>query len=269
MAIRPAEPPPYLRTDLTATERAAIVAVVGPLDDALVHPIRDGRGRVFQRLEFLGDSVLDLVMMVHAVVEPACPRCTSVGGDVAKLVTDQRLAKQAAASGLGSWLEWEPSHERLADLVEACAASAWLAGRWPQVTTFAAAFVHPLGPAVAAALASSPEHDSSSAPRIKVERRMGASLFELAAGYRLFTDHPDVDEGELSRLRALNHRATRIAAFARHHHLFAEAAADHPGSPLTTPDDSVVSDQVEAMLAERLLQHGADAALATADEVLR
>jgi dsRNA-specific ribonuclease len=87
--------------------------------------VRDARGRTSQRLEFLGDSALDLTLATHVAVEPDCPACPASPrrGDPARLVTDRRLAERARAHGMGDWLEWEASDDRLADLVETAVAA--------------------------------------------------------------------------------------------------------------------------------------------------
>lgn len=256
MTQRRDEPPPHLRSEVNENERAAIAAAVGPLAPELLRPIRDGRGQQFQRLEFLGDSVMDLALAVHALIEPACSNCLSVAGDVGRLVTDHALASQATAGGFGGWLEWQASPERLADLVEAAAAAAWLQGGWSQAFEVINGVVHPLSPLTLKALATgglAADQGSTS----KALRRVGASLLELAASQLVYRAAADADEGELSRRRAELHRATRIAEYARDHHVG------------TGKDDSVLSDAVEELLAQRLLSAGADLALDEATAVLK
>lgn len=242
-----------MRSSLDDDERAAIAGVVGHLSDELALPIRNARGLTFQRLEFLGDSVLDVILQVHAVIEPGCPECAEVG-DVGTLVTDHRLALRARGIGLGSWLEWDASAERLADLVEACAAAAWLAGGWSQAGDFAGKAVHPPVSRCVAALEGKEVTASTGDRR---ERRLGAAVLELAAATLVFNDRPDADEGQLSQLRAVAHRTSRVAAHARRSRVVPAVG-----------EDAVVSDRVEAWLAETLLTRGADAALADAAEVL-
>jgi len=256
MTGRPSEPPPFLRANLSDRERAEITTAVGQLSDDLVRPLRDGRGHDFQRLEFLGDSVLDVILTVHAVVEPRCARCERANGEVGRLVTDRRLGRQAEVIGLGSWLEWEASWERLADLVEACVAAAWLGGGWAQAAAFASAAVHPLN--LNCAMTLTGQSKSRQAPTgSRAERQLGAALLELAAASSLFRGHPTADEGELSRLRAASHRITRVAAYARNTHRAFGAG-----------EDAALSDRVEAWLAGQLLRRGADPALANATDVL-
>ena len=144
MAQRPDTPPAGLRADVSASERVAVEAVTGGLPPDLLRAVRDGRGREFQRLEFLGDSVLDVLLTAHAVVSPNCPECAKAGGNVGRLVTDAALAAKAEELDLGSWLEWRASPERLADLVETCIAAAWISGGWAQAIAVVERTVHPL-----------------------------------------------------------------------------------------------------------------------------
>ena len=255
MRPRPTEPPARTRLEVTSAERDAITAVLGPMPASLLAPIRDARGQRFQRLEFLGDSVLDLVVVVHLLVEPRCRACTGLDGNIGRLVTDHALAERAEAAGLGAWLEWQASPERRADLVEACVAACWLAGGWPQAADLIDLVVHPLGAGVTAILTTG-EGGAVSAGNPRTQRRAGAAVLELAASRRVFDELPTADEGALSHRRAQLHRAARVADYARRHHL-------SRGGP-----DSVASDVVESQLATTLLRDGADAALADADVVL-
>lgn len=255
---RPATPPPRLRPTVTPQERVAIELVIGPVpDDELLRAVRDGRGRAFQRLELLGDSVLDLVLAVHAVVEPGCVTCLRTGhpGEPARLVTDRRLARQARERGLGSWLEWEASDDRLADLVETSVAVAWRARGWAGACDVVAAVVHPLGSEVVHALRGG---GTDAVGQAATARRLGASVLELAAAWWVFRALPDADEGELSAARARIHRATRIAE-----QVVGSGVVDAVGDPGT------VTNRVERWLAETLLRDGADRALADAEAVLR
>jgi len=256
MTPQPNDPPPAFRLDLSPSERNAIAAVVGPLPDELARIVRDGRGTQFQRLEFLGDSVLDLVMNVHAVLEPSCRMCQSVQGDVARLVTDHQLSKRAIQSDVGSWLEWEASPQRLADLVEACLAAAWLSGSWKQATDFVEQVIHPLGEACQTALTRSAD-PSPAATGSRVERRMGSALLELASARAVFVEDLTADEGELSSRRAMLHETSNVAAYAKR-----TAVVSPVGG------DAVVADRVDAWLAAKLLSEGADAALLAAGHVI-
>jgi hypothetical protein len=245
----PDTPPPSLRPSITERERAEIESTLGPVSDPVaLRAVRDGRGKQFQRLELLGDSVLDVVLTVHRWAEPGCPSCDD--REAATVVSDLRLAEAAVRAGLGAWLEWRASDERIADLVETCVAACWLSGRWPQTVLFVDRVVHPVGGATRDALVSG----DSSLRAGRSGRRVGSALLELAAADGLVQRFPDADEGELSKRRAAVHRATAIAAI----------AATRPSAPRGDPD--MVLSQVEDEVADVLADRGADQALTFAAE---
>ncbi|MFL6286973.1 MAG: hypothetical protein ACJ73L_01085 [Actinomycetes bacterium] len=244
----PETPPPFLRPDVTEHERRQIESMLGPIPDlALLRPVRDGRGREFQRMEFLGDSVLDVVLTVHRWIEPACVTC--VQRPHTPDASDHHLAAVAARAGLGKWLEWHASHERTADLVETCVAACWLTGRWPQTLQFVNAVVHPLGERTLEALVSGVSGDPG-----RAARRVGSAVLELESGCLVYRSMPDVDEGVLSESRALRHEATAIAKRARH---LGEVA----GHRFESRDNDTVLSQVEDLVSATLGASGADAGM--------
>jgi hypothetical protein len=245
----PDTPPPSLRPSITERERAEIESTLGPVSDPVaLLAVRDGRGKQFQRLELLGDSVLDVVLTVHRWAEPGCPSCDD--REAVAVVSDLRLAEAAVQAGLGAWLEWRASDERIADLVETCVAACWLSGRWPQTVLFVERIVHPVGEATRDALVGG----DRGLRRGRLGRRVGSALLELAAADGLVQRLPDADEGELSSRRAAVHRATAIASI----------AATRPSALHGDPDTvlSMVEDEVADVLADR----GADQALTFAAE---
>lgn len=197
-------------------------------------------------MEFLGDSVLDVILAVHVWAEPRCPACAQQ--EAAAAASDVHLAAAARRAGLGAWLEWRASDERIADLVETCIAACWLSGRWAQAARFTEQVVHSIGEATVRALDGGAVGLESG----RVGRRAGSALLELAAGDAVVHTFADADEGELSTRRATIHRATAIAVIAK------ERGLVHSGDPEMML--SAVEDQVAAALAS----DGADAALLVA-----
>ncbi|HSO05117.1 MAG TPA: hypothetical protein VLQ92_11595, partial [Candidatus Limnocylindrales bacterium] len=127
---------------LESRQRAAVEARLGPLTPTAMEAIRTCRGQEFQRLELIGDSILEVVLHAHSVITgPSCPHC---GGRADTFTTDAHLGELARAIDLGDWLDWIPSEHRLADMVEACVGATWVRGRWPQVISFVASELHPL-----------------------------------------------------------------------------------------------------------------------------
>ena len=244
----PETPPPFLRPDITERERRQIETMLGPIPDlALLLPVRDGRGRQFQRMEFLGDSVLDVVLNVHRWVEPTCVAC--VERPHTPEASDHHLAEVARRAGLGEWLEWHASHERTADLVETCVAACWLSGRWPQTVQFVNAVVHPVTDRTLEALVSGVSGDPG-----RAARRVGSAVLELESGSLVYRAMPEADEGVLSESRARRHEATAIAKRARE---LGEVA----GHRFESRDNDMVLSQVEDLVAAALAGSGADASM--------
>ncbi len=211
--------------------------------------MRDGRGKQFQRLEFLGDSVLDVVLVVHEWAEPGCPACASRQASTA--ASDVHLAEAAHNAGLGAWLEWRASPERIADLVETCVAACWLSGRWAQAARFVAQVVHPVGEVTTKSLLTG----GAGLEPGRIARRAGSALLELAAAEGVVHGFPDADEGELSTRRATIHRATAIAVLAKEHGV------------LQRGDAELVLSAVEDQVAAALAAEGADGALRLAQRL--
>jgi dsRNA-specific ribonuclease len=241
-------PPPYLRPDVNARERSQIEGLLGPVPDlSLLRAVRDGRGRQFQRLEFLGDSVLDVVLNVHRWVEPGCSVCART--QQMSEASDHHLAEVAKRARLGEWLEWRASHERIADLVETCVAACWLTGSWPQVQSFVMAVVHPMGERTLQALVSGVAGEPGPAAR-----RVGSAVLELESGSIVYRVLPQANEGVLSTSRALRHQAVAIAARAR-------LLGDVGGRRFESRDNDTVLSEVEDLVAATVGDSGADAGL--------
>ena len=220
-------------------------------DDDLVRALCDARGRTFQRLEFLGDSVLDVIVSAHVVVaEGRCPVCRDDPTTARRVVSDAALARTGATMGISGWLEWDAAPERLADCVEACVAVAWRSGGWTQAIDLVTTHVHPLG---FAALPPPRPPERVDGPAV---RQLGAALLELAAGFFVWSTRLQADEGELSRARAHWHRAENVAAHA------GSLGVDRSGAA------GVVSNRVETMLARLVVSEGPDVALLQARRAL-
>lgn len=172
---------------------------VGPLHPGALAALAAGRGRDFQRLEFLGDALLELVIHAHSVISgPGCPLCH---GRADLFTTDVHLTQVAHERDLGTWLTWHPSERRLADLVEAATAAAWWSGRWPAVVRFVAANVHDLDADQCRAILNGGSQVHPEAPA-RAREILGAAILEAAASLNAFNRHPEGDEGDLSRIKA-------------------------------------------------------------------
>lgn len=201
-------------------------------DDAIA--LRDARGARFQRLEWLGDSVFDLIAGDHAVrvqLMPDTSRCCA--GD--PLRTDDRaLAVLAHRSGLLTIPDWAPGAERSADLVEAVIGAVFRRHGWAGAVHVAAVLhdgiasrsplqpsdlLDPVGDATAPGRERrrGPGTDRSSgaagvSPREL--RQLGAQVFDAAASIGIFGALPQADPAGLSAARAAaitNERRAHIA----------------------------------------------------------
>ncbi len=213
--------------------------------------LRTGRGRDFQRLEFIGDSILELVLHAHSViVGPSCPYCS---GRADRFTTDAHLGELAVEIHLGDWLDWHPSQHRLADLVEACAGATYVSGGWAQVVGFVAAEVHPLTRAEQRLLLHGGAQVHAEAPA-RAREILGAAILEAAAATGAYRRDPAGDEGELSRVRARMLSGEHILGRCRQSRWVRRAV----GRRRFDRDD------VERELAEHLLAHGLASAVTIA-----
>lgn len=190
-------PPDVLRTGSTPEERALLSAQLGvvvPFDDAPA--LLDPRGARFQRLEWLGDSLLDILVARVRAGDPSMSheQCTS----------DEALGRTVATTGLPGRLDWQPSPGRLADLAEAAVAVGHRAAGFFGARTVAVRLVSPdlAQPAVPKALTSAQAAEA------------GSHVMEAAAALLLFTRHADEDEGQLSQRRGRLLDSDRVARFA-------------------------------------------------------
>lgn len=234
-----------------AAQRRAVQARLGPLRPDVLEAIRSGRGRGFQRLELMGDSVLEVVLHAHSViVGPGCPVC---GGRADRYTTDANLSEVGRAIRLGDWLDWNPSERRLADLVEACVGATWVSGRWPQVVAFVAAELHPLDAGEQRRLVHGGAQLHPEAPARALEI-LGAAILEAAASTAAYQRHPESNEGDLSRIKARMLASEHVLGRCR----------DSRWVRRSLRTRHFDRDDVERRLADNLLEHGLASAISIA-----
>ncbi len=223
----------------------------GPLTPLAADAVASGRGRHFQRLELMGDSLLELVLHAHAVAAgPGCPHC---GGRADRFTTDAHLAQVAADHGMGAWLDWRPSAQRLADLVEACAGATWVSGRWPQCVRFVDAWVHPLPHPEPVRLLHGGLQVHPDSP-VRGREILGAAILEAAASTAAYSSHPEGDEGTLSRIRARMLSTEHVMSRAR----------DSRWVQRSLRTRHFIRDDIERRLADDLLARGLASAVTIA-----
>lgn len=96
-------------------------------DRAYVDALLDPRGHLFQRLEYVGDSLLDVVLLQRLVrAQPWDePSLAFLNGEQQALVSDHALGRVAARRGLPDVRTFSVSRHRLADRIEAAIGAAW------------------------------------------------------------------------------------------------------------------------------------------------
>jgi hypothetical protein len=256
-------PPPVQRGNASSAEVEKLSAALGVrtslgVQDAVA--LLDPRGLRFQRLEWLGDSLLDHLTALHRVLVAEQDVACCADRSHSQLVSDRDLARAVRTSGLVPLLDWTPSAHRQADLVEACVAAAWLAGGWPDAVAAAAVLVHRPLAACTDVLVSGADpglaEPDCGTPAFRRLAGLGSHVMEAAASTRLFHEDPG-DEGELT---------------ARRHPMLAgrnvqhRAAVPAAGCPSRELDHRV--DHVQAAVGREQLRAGADRALALARECL-
>ena len=220
----------------------------------LLLAIRDARGKAFQRLEFLGDPLLETIEALDDVARH---------GDVPhhRRTTDEALASDASSLGVDEWLEWAPNAQRRADLVEALAGAAYLTTGWRQVGRIHERMHGRLTPTISSLLAQPPTTwpapDPSSWEHDRARAALGASVLETAATLEVYTRSPESDEGELSTLRGLLHTTRHIAAW-----------GESIGLPHVDGQWRATSDLVEAWVGGVALTAGPATAVQLSRDVL-
>lgn len=188
--LMPSGPPPLLRATATRADAADLERVCGVafrLED--LPALLDPRGLRFQRLEWLGDAVLDGLLAQHRRPGPAC--CAAV--PLEQLSSDVALTVRAQQAGLAGCLDWQPSPGRLADLVEALVGAAWQVEP-PAAVEVAGRLVHP-GLALAPVAATGPDGGCAG---LKPDAQLGSAVLEAAGATLLVDEQPQADEGQLS-----------------------------------------------------------------------
>ena len=236
---------------LESPQRAAVAARLGPLVPSAMEAIRTCRGQEFQRLELIGDSILEVVLHAHSVITgPSCAYCS---GRADRFTTDAHLSQLAREIDLGGWLDWSPSEHRMADIVEACVGATWVSGRWPQVVAFIAAELHPLPADEQRRLLHGGAQVHPEAPA-RAREILGAAILEAAAATAAYRSHPEANEGGLSQVKARMLAGEHVLGRCRdsrwvHRHLRTRR---------------FTRDDVERQLANDLLAHGLASAITIA-----
>ena len=207
---QPSSPPASLRSSASAADAAplqALCTVTFAVDD--LPALLDPRGLRFQRLEWVGDAVLDALLAQHRHGRPPC----CAGQALEQLASDVALAARADGLGLSRVLDWTPSPGRLADLVEALVGAAWLVAPESAVQ-LADVLVHP-----GLTLAAVEPATGEGAPDLRDCALLGSAVLEAAASISLLQALPNADEGQLSAVRHMQLSAATLVSCGRSHGL--------------------------------------------------
>ena len=260
---------------LTLQERAYVEALVDP------------RGPLFQRLEYVGDALLDAVLLPSLVlVEPWTGTDLSVVSDEQQsLVSGHALGRVAGRRGLPDVRAFAASVHRLGDRIEAAIGAAWADAGLEAAEEVATRLVVGPGLSGLARWAGAPgaggdvRYEAASRacghePGIvgwygaaasggAARRRLamvGNAVLEAAFSTAQYVDSPWASEAEMSEERRAATSNALLAARAHDLHLVTG------GDPT---DRRSVADEVQALVGAATMDGGTRAGLEVASGVLR
>ena len=248
-------PGPILGLPLTSRDRSELARVFD--SDAMPSSrdavaLRDARGRRFQRLEFHGDAVLDVLVLAHEMswrLRDERPDCCADGWFEPR---DRSLAAISKRRSLASLADWVLGSTRSADLVEACVGACFGAAGWEGASGFVVQWVHPVH------RASLPQEVHLDVASSRLARELGAAVVKAAATESVLAALPRAREGELSVARvALTTNQAK-----------AGVAQEAGLTPPRQPSDESWSNRLEEHLGLICLNRDAEHAVHTARSLL-
>ena len=200
-------------------------------DRSLPEAVAMGRGVTFQRLEFLGDRVLELSVatgLAHATRDGNEPADRQLARVVARSTDGRHLEEISMRSQLATLIGFRSGRKRRADMVEAAAGALFLDGSWPVLDRFALrAGLIPQTPPVRFEVPDSAfdlEPDELEAllaapEQVYPARVVGTFVVDTALAWWAFRTMPDRSEAVLSEM--VNQRGSNksLATIANRHHL--------------------------------------------------
>ena len=269
--------------DVELLDRALGLRLSG---QAYAEALLDPRGHLFQRLEYVGDSILDVVVVQALVrLEPWTEASLGLVNDEQQaLVSDHALGKVAARRGLPDVRTFAASRHRLADRIEAAIGAAWADAGIDAAEAVAVRLVVEPGlhgvPPRAGVPEAAPDEAYETASRVcghdpvehawfgaaaaggPARRRLavlGNAVLEAALATAQYADEPEATEAQLSEERRT---ATSNAVIA------ARAAELGLVSPQDLDDRRGLADEAQALVGAALLDGGITAGLQVACGVL-
>jgi dsRNA-specific ribonuclease len=273
------------------------------LSDAdVTHVLLDPRGVLFQRLEFVGDSLLDATAVRALLLRERWdqPRLGDLAQERQTMVSDRALVRASRHVRLPVVRTFRASAQRLGDRIEACVGAAWVDGGIPAGVWVAHHLVvdpalgdepelpvrlpargangaqRPLAEAVEAGI----DHSFTQRGWLtwaldgRAERRrlaqLGDAALEAAAACGLYESHPYATEGELTALRQQVQTNHRVAQFGHSLGLRGVNASGRAGSAKRTREaDRDAADSMQAVIGAVAMDSGIPAAVRAGRRVLR
>ena len=242
----------------------------------------DPRGPLFQRLEYVGDSILDAVVLRSLVrLQPwSEPDLSVINGQQQAMVSDQALGRLAAGRGFPDVRAFDASRHRLADRIEASIGAAWADSGIAAAEDVATRLVVGPGLRHASLLDEPPDADgddryeaasticghvpltvswygaaaAGGAPRRRLAA-VGDAVLEAACATAQYVEAPLATEAMMSEERR---DATSNAALARRAHDLGLVRRADP------PDRRALADEVQALVGAATMDGGTAAGLAVA-----
>jgi len=270
---------------------------VAQLDRALGRPLArrdlaealiDPRGHLFQRLEYVGDSILDAVSTAVLVrLEPwDAASLSAIAGEQQALVSDHALARVAARRGLPAVRTFPASRHRLADRIEAAIGALWADAGIEAAEDAALRLVVDPGLGGLPRRDEVPDgtdgaryvHAAGELGHIAVDRRwyaaaartgparrrlavVGDSVIEAAMSTAQYVEDPEATEAQMSEARRAATSNATVAQRAR------DLGLERRGDDRT--DRRAMADEVQALVGAVSMDGGLRAALEVAAGVLR
>jgi len=255
-------------------------------DRAYVDALLDPRGHLFQRLEYVGDALLDVVLLERLVrAQPWDePSLAFLNGEQQALVSDHALGRVAARRGLPDVRTFDVSRHRLADRIEAAIGAAWADCGIAAAEAVAQRLV--VGPGTARL----PDHDglpetggdrryedaarrcghdprtpawyagaAAGGPVRRLLALVGNAVLEAACATAQYVDDPLATEAQMSEERRV---ATSNAVLAERAHGLGLVRTHDPD------DRRSVADEVQALVGAVTMDGGTRAGLDVAASVL-
>lgn len=280
------------RDDLVGEARQDVAELDAALGLALHHrayveALLDPRGRLFQRLEYVGDSILDAVVLQSLVLlQPWDERSLELLSDEQQaLVSDHALGAAAGRRGLPPVRTFQASVHRLADRIEAAVGAAWADSGLAAAEAVATALVvepglrrharrggppRAAGDARYESAARACGHEpverawfgaaaEGGSPRRRLAM-VGTAVLEAATSMAQYVADAEATEAEMSAARRGSTSNAVLAARARELGL-AHAHEDQ--------DERSVADEAQALVGAAAMDGGTVAGLTVACAVLR